>query len=401
MTTESPDSPLPPGAADPPGRFDAFGLADSLASFGCQMRDRFVGAFSSAWQRLSRRPEIDMNFTSVVTDWIGRQVRLQERLTSISNLLFINFDANTPIFDSDDAPDDFFGAHRGGYKFLGSYTVDGLTRMISESDLGEALRAHGIDDWYVEFDLRDSFLHYGYLRRRCIPEIERYLAYLICQFGELTVPKDVPPATPGMRIVYSKLPPCVSMLNIRWFSLQDPTAEFSARRPRLPGQRFPGSGLGRKAFALICQLAEQHQRDGIVNVPEHFHNAFLYEGFHFVNPEDEGRFQKISQDLAVDMRERGLAAVAWAISLGFLRCAGQPARWELREQVFPVSKKLKQYFANAEYLAGVAAQKTALPSFVINWEEAESYCLSAVLEFSAAEIARPVEPVAADGDAGP
>jgi hypothetical protein len=96
-----------------------------------------------------------MNFTSVVTGWIGRQVRFRERLSTISNLLFVNFDPDTPIFDGEDAPDDFFGAHRGGCKFLGRCTVEEITEEIAQSELGhqvgEALRSQGIEDWYVEF----------------------------------------------------------------------------------------------------------------------------------------------------------------------------------------------------------------------------------------------------------
>jgi hypothetical protein len=46
----------------------------------------------------------------------------------------------------------------------------------------------------------------------------------------------------------------------------------------------------------------------------------------------------------------------------------------------------------------VEARKAALETFTINWEDAERYCLSAVLEFSEAEIDRRVVPVVSERD---
>lgn len=72
-------------------------------------------------------------------------------------------------------------------------------------------------------------------------------------------------------------------------------------------------------FNLILAMASSSNRDGMINTPEHFHNAFLYEGFMFLDAIDQAYFEKICEDLDKDIKEKGLAAVSWAIFLGFLR----------------------------------------------------------------------------------
>lgn len=350
-------------------QIDAVSFADALSSFGCKMRDRFVSAFSSAWEKVPNDRSREMNFTALLEN---ARIRVREQFSSIVGSVIPSFSSDQELFSSDVDVNDFFGTQRGGDRFLGLYSADDLTELIKNSPVGEALAAQGVDDWYIELDLSNCFQHYGYMRRRCLPESDKYLGYLIVQIGEF--------AAKGVT-----LPRDVNMLNIRWFSLQNPLASFSAKRPRLPGQRYPGSGLAKACFHLICELAMRKSRDGIVNVPEHFHNAFLYENFMFLDPEEQGRFVRISSDLAMDIEQRGLAAVSWAVYLGFMKCNGEKATWQPHEQVFPLSKRMKAYFNNSEYVDEVKAAAASCGPFVIDWDAAEQYCLTAVIEFSAEE----------------
>jgi hypothetical protein len=187
---------------------------------------------------------------------------------------------------------------------------------------------------------------------------------------------------PGLRAIRARLPPAPNLLNIRWLSLQNPLARFSADRPRLPGQRFPGTGFGRVCAHLLADLARANGRDGIVNVPEHFHNAVLYasENFHFLNPEDQGRFEKIADDLRHDFDRRGMAAVSWAVSLGFLLCNGEQFVWEAHEQVLPFTRMMAAYFESPEYCQIVRDTKESCGEFAIRWEEAEECCRMAAYE---------------------
>jgi hypothetical protein len=105
-----------------------------------------------------------------------------------------------------------------------------------------------------------------------------------------------------------------------------------------------------------------------------------------LNADDEGVFQRIRDDLSEDIREKGLAAVSWAIYLGFLRSRGEHAAWAAHEQVYPISTRMKRYFKGGDYVAAVEAKKQESGPFEIEWEAAESYCLSAVLNFSSDEV---------------
>jgi hypothetical protein len=385
MAVDEPESPPPTPEALGAVPVDAVSFADSLVSLGCAMRDHFVRLFSAAWERIPARPHVEMNFTAALSSFVRGTARFRDRVFSMADSVVLNFHPETNFFTEDESVDDFFGAHRGGCKFIDRYTVEDVTQMINDCPLGEALHSAGIDDWYVEFDLSDCFLHYGYLRRQSLPERDKYIGFIIVQIGEFKIRPPEPSESRGLHVVHSKLHRELNVLNIRWFSLQNPSAEFSARRPRLPGQRYPGSGMARLAFALLRDQVAAHGRDGILNVPEHFHNAFLYEGFQFLNPEDEGRFLRISADLARDIQDKGIAAVSWAIYLGFLRCDGQLARWDPHEQIFPLSTAMQSYLKCPDYLEVVEAHKGACGHFEIMWEEAESYCLSAILEFSGDE----------------
>lgn len=299
----------------------------------------------------------------------------------MTDVFRIQFAPETNFFSEEDQLDECFGSHRGGSRFLGRFSVDDVTSLISDSRAGAELHSRGIDDWYVEFDLRDCFVHYCYIRRRSLSDLDQYIGFVIIQLGEFRVSPQVKNG-PGLRLIRARLPPSPNLLNIRWFSLQNPLAQFSEARPRLPGQRFPGTGFGRVCAHLMSDLARANGRDGIVNVPEHFHNAVLYasEGFHFLSPEDQGRFAKIAEDLRADFEARGMAAVSWAISLGFLFCNGEQCVWEAHEQVLPFTRMMSAYFASSEYRQIVRETKESCGQFAVRWEEADGCCRMAAYE---------------------
>src|SRR5689334_1469499 len=56
-----------------------------------------------------------------------------------------------------------------------------------------------------------------------------------------------------------------------------------SHRAQLPGQRHPGLGVGNNIHDLLVFLSKSKKRDGLLNVPEHFHNGYLYilKGYYF------------------------------------------------------------------------------------------------------------------------
>ncbi|KAA6386849.1 MAG: hypothetical protein EZS28_017623 [Streblomastix strix] len=90
-------------------------------------------------------------------------------------------------------------------------------------------------------------------------------------------------------------------------------------RPRLPGQRLPGLGVGFGVSRMLIDLAAEMKQDCIINMPEHFHNAYLYkEYFRFINPMFEAFFQTLLSDLLPDINRFGLATVAFCVSMGLV-----------------------------------------------------------------------------------
>lgn len=178
----------------------------------------------------------------------------------------------------------------------------------------------------------------------------------------------------------------LQMIVIEWLRMQDPLKSFGERTP-LPGQLHPGLGLGNEAAKILCSLARNKGRDGILNLPEHFYNAYLYaQGFnlyHFLNPAFEGYFKSICKAIEPDIKERGISAVAWAVFRGMLHCRmpdddsdlGVPVtpsriKWVSQEQVCPLSGRMNKYFKSSEYANAV--KKAYHPeAFFIMWEQLE------------------------------
>lgn len=332
----------------------------------------------------------DFNFTSSISHFLNDKFNIRKRLSSLADLVVPDFSPDPAMFRYSSSSDfgDLFGSKRGGEKFIDLYSIDDATNMIRNSPAGPALDKMGFHDWFIQFDLSDCFVHYAYLKSRSIADDSKFLGMLIIQKGDFKLKSPI--ANPaqsnsngnGFDFVHENFPTDANILNIRWFALQNPLAHFSSRKPRLPGQRFPGTGLARIFFSIFCKQALQNKRDGIVNMPEHFHNAFLYEGFQFLNPDDEGEFQKMKADLREDIEQRGLAAVSWAIYLGFLRKGDNVSKWDPQEQLFPLSHKMQKYFHLSGYDDIVKSKLQQTEKYYIKWDEAESYCLSAIIEIS-------------------
>jgi hypothetical protein len=139
------------------------------------------------------------------------------------------------------------------------------------------------------------------------------------------------------------------ILSIEWLCMQDPRKKFSNERPRLPGQEYPGLGGGKIALQLLILASRRLGLDGILNVPEYFHNAQMYSrAFKFINPEYEGKRRAIERDL---LTENSLAHVSWAIDFECVRENDKPFKWFVSKQLVPLNADLKQYFKCQEYEA--------------------------------------------------
>lgn len=139
------------------------------------------------------------------------------------------------------------------------------------------------------------------------------------------------------------LPP-FELLRVEWLLLQNPRAAFSAERPALPGQKYPGLGLLREVIALLVLACDRLGLDGLTYVPAHYHVAAQSERFvRFLHPEDDERFQAIRR--AAKHAGLGLTATTHALDQGTLTdpTTGQPMSWKPVPMVAPVSAALKAH----------------------------------------------------------
>jgi hypothetical protein len=88
--------------------------------------------------------------------------------------------------------------------------------------------------------------------------------------------------------------PGLALLRIEWLLLQNPRAEFTTDRPRLPGQSHPGLGMSQDIVALLILACDRLQLDGLVFVPAHYHSASQSRKWlRFLDPADEGLFRAL------------------------------------------------------------------------------------------------------------
>jgi hypothetical protein len=123
----------------------------------------------------------------------------------------------------------------------------------------------------------------------------------------------------------------VEVLYVHWLSLRNPRAQFSERRPRLPGQDVPGLGLAREAGWMLARMAIRLGLGGVVYRPAHYHTAYpARDAFAFIDPERQGRFEALVRDLAgVPLLE-----ATEAVSEGRVLMNGVPYAWEADEMAY-------------------------------------------------------------------
>ena len=201
----------------------------------------------------------------------------------------------------------------------------------------------------------------------------------------------------------SKAQAQLQMTTIEWLRFQNPRKAWDRVVP-LPGQFHPGLGTAGEMQALLRQQCEKRGRDGVLNVPEHWHNALVYSrmrwAHHFLNPAFEGFFQSTRLALAHDLETRGLAMVAWAVKLGLLRCCVPPEdasadeqhehtiTWIGQEQAAAVGPRVADYFASPGYEA-LVRKHTRPELFHIDWAAALVLPRSTNMPFDASDLAMP------------
>jgi hypothetical protein len=123
----------------------------------------------------------------------------------------------------------------------------------------------------------------------------------------------------------------VEVLFVHWLSLRNPRAQFSALRPRLPGQDVPGLGIARETGTMLARMAVRLGLGGVVFRPAHYHNAYAARhAFAFVDPGRQGRFEALMRDLA----GASLLEATIAVDEGRVLRDGEPYVWEADDMAY-------------------------------------------------------------------
>lgn len=219
-------------------------------------------------------------------------------------------------------------------RFADTYTSGGLRTVIREYGLDEKMRGQGLTDYELRISEEDPFRHRleiflpeGVAEERRVMDLRIHLTSV---------------ALPGVE-------EHADVVIVDWLLMQNPLRSFTRERPRLPGQRYPGTGLGRDVAQLLVLMCRRIGRDGLVTVPEHFHLAELYAaaGWRAPAPQAERELDAI----IAATRTLSLAGRAWAVERGFLSDEdGEIVSYTPHERVLPVSERLEKAMAPGGFL---------------------------------------------------
>lgn len=244
-------------------------------------------------------------------------------------------------------PNLFAGGGREN-RWLGFYTEEGLRLALERYGLWDDLAELGYHECRLETRCDDPDEHL--LRIWCeIPLIEKV------PLIELVVRREV--LRPRAELAENMPDGIVGVLNVEWLQLQRPDAPFTRDRPPLPGQKYPGLGLGREILELLRQACKRIGLEGLVTVPSYFHNAYLYvPDFSYVDPREQGIFLAMCRDV-IPESQGSFAAASWAVTLGMVTEEGseEPFEWFHDVMLAPVSERLRLYAAANWYQREVAA----------------------------------------------
>ncbi|MBN1297358.1 hypothetical protein JXA80_11305 [bacterium] len=221
---------------------------------------------------------------------------------------------------------------------LGLYSVDGLLDVLGRYGLLRSLMRRGYPQIGILFETTDQKME----RLRIFPDQRRAGEPLV----DLVFRRESNPVFPGAP---SEFPAHLGpYLHIQWLCLQDPERIYRDLEIPLPGQRFPGLGLGWKVMIILKLLARRIGAAGVYNMPEYYHTARMYHRFfRYVDPMLEGRLLALDRDTF----PLHLVDTSWAFLHGLVTRNTEPCQWIGGPQILPLHPDLLAYFQSRDYTA--------------------------------------------------
>ncbi|RVU44913.1 hypothetical protein EA187_10270 [Lujinxingia sediminis] len=266
--------------------------------------------------------------------------RFRERYEEIYTLLTrTELQQGSAGLDALSALPDLFG--QDDELWLGFYTEDGLRIALEKYGFMRDLERIGFRDRRLELRTDDPDEH--------LLRIWSDKPHCDAPLVELVVRRDFLQA-PGLG---DQPTTHIPVLNIEWLLLQNPATDFSPERPPLPGQRYPGLGVGPQVMELLRNVCQRLELGALVTVPSYFHNAIFYsEEFRHFDPYWQGAFLALCRDV-MPQAEGSVAASSWGLYWEMVENKNapkkQPFDWFQQLMVYPISERLRAYFDTRDY----------------------------------------------------
>jgi acetoin utilization deacetylase AcuC-like enzyme len=125
--------------------------------------------------------------------------------------------------------------------------------------------------------------------------------------------------------------PWGEVLFINWLTLRHPKGQFSAEKPKLPGQEVPGLGLAKEAVEMLFAMSKRLGLVGICFRPSWYHIAYTCRyHFSFADEDRQARFLAMNRDL----RHIPLVEATQLAAKGAIFLNGAPYTWEAEDMFF-------------------------------------------------------------------
>jgi hypothetical protein len=257
------------------------------------------------------------------------------------------FWSGTPLVDEGEI---FSELHvkKGSSLFLGRYSDNEVMAVLNKKGLLREARKRFL--WPLAYELDSS--EYPLQRLQIFlrePGPENLIVDIKLRESEFSPT----PAAEGLAV-----PGPQKALAFEWLTLQNPRAKRGEPFSPLPGQLRPGLSLSAKVLQLFVYLGRLIRKDCLLAFPAYFHNAVLFSRyFRFWNPRKEAEVLAIRRAF----RHMPFRQLAWVVHLNCLRRAdGSVYEWRAEEQVYPLTRPLKDYFDSRRYRELVKAGSRGL-----------------------------------------
>ena len=247
---------------------------------------------------------------------------------------------------------------KGSSLFLGRYSATEVMAVLAKKGLLKEARKRFL--WPLAYELDSS--EYPTQRLQIFlrqPGPENLIVDIKvkeCEFAAKETVGGLPALPPQKALAFE------------WLTLQNPLVKFGEHLTPLPGQTRPGLSMRAKIMDLFLYLGRLTHKDCLLAFPAYFHNAVLFSRyFHFWNPRKEAEVLAIRRAFS----HMPFKQLAWVVHLNCLRREdGSTYEWTAEEQIYPLTRPLKEYFDSRPYRDIVRAGRKS-PAFSVDWGEFE------------------------------